>query len=174
MPEEKHDWREAIAGMAADMARESYPSGDLAALRRLDVERRDASAFWLLLAKHASNVFDNEAGERAFAIVANGMAITFPFHRPNGRRSLGAAMADCGVTEGRLLRLLRSRSDQLPSEVRRLARLMASRGEDARFDWHDIFALAFYRKNAEAVRRQIAKSYYRQQYHLQKAEEEAA
>lgn len=46
-------------------------------------------------------------------------------------------------------------------------------GDAGRFDWSDTFDLLFWR-DGEAIRRRIARDYYRQQYSLQKAEENAA
>lgn len=174
MHEETDRWRKAVHGMALHMERDTFPAGSLAALRRLDIEQCDASAFWFLLEDHAPDAFGNPAAERALAVTVNGMAIAFPFHRSENRRSLGTALADCAVAEMRLLRLLRSDRGDLPGEVRRLARLMASKGEDGCFDWYGIFALAFYREGAGKIRRDIAKDYYRQEFHKQKAGEKAA
>jgi len=81
-------------------------------------------------------------------------------------------MAEAEISEARLLRLLRTGKDQLPEEVRRLARLMASKGDAGRFDWHDVFALAYWPN--EDTRRRIAKDYYRRQYNLQNPKGEAA
>jgi hypothetical protein len=100
------------------------------------------------------------------------MAIVPRFHFAE-RISLGTAMAEAEVSEARLLRLLRTGREQLPEEVRRLARLMASKGDAGRFDWYDVFLLAFH-ADADWLRRRIAKNYFRRQYHLQNPKGEAA
>lgn len=172
MPNERSDWRAIVHGIARRLGHDDYPAAHLAQLRRLDPSRPDSAAFWLLVSRFAEPAFDDERAERALAIAVNGMAIAHPFHFAE-RVPLGAAMADAEISEARLLRLLRTGSAQLPEEVRRLARLMASKGEAGRFDWHDVFKLAFH-PDADWPRRQIAKDYYRRQYNLQNPKGEAA
>jgi CRISPR type I-E-associated protein CasB/Cse2 len=166
MSRERTDWREAVGKIAGEMARGDHPAASLATLRRLDPEQPDGAAFWLLIAKHAPAAFDDDRAARALAMVVQGMAIAHPFHLPIGvRRRPGMAMAEAGVSEARLLRLLRTGGAQLPDELRRLARLMASKGEDGRFDWSDMFDLVFC-PESEHTRSQIAKDYYRASYRL--------
>ncbi len=166
------DWRKAVGDIAWHMEREDYPAGQLASLRRLQPARPEGAAFWLLVNTHAPVALDNERAERAVAITINGMAIAHPFHRSPERRSLGFAMAEAEISEARLLRLLRTDAEALPGEVRRLARLMGSKGDAGRFDWFDVFALAYWPN--DAIRRRIAKDYYRRQYNLQNPKGEAA
>lgn len=164
MPDERTDWRRAVRDMAWRMAREDYEPSDLARLRRLDPDGPDEAPFWRLVAQHAPAAFDHEQAASALAIAVQGMAIVHPFHVVQGdRRSLGQALAESGVSEMRLLRLLRLGRSDLPEEVRRLARLMASKGDAGRFEWADIFDLAFWPKG-EAVRRRLARDYYRTLY----------
>lgn len=172
MSSEKVDWRQAVHDMARHMTRDDYPAGQLASLRRLQPDRPEGAAFWLLVNAHAPVALDNERAERALAITINGMAITHPFQHSPERRSLGYAMAEAEISEARLLRLLRTDAEALPGEVRRLARLMAAKGDAGRFDWFDVFALAFWPN--DATRRRIAKDYYRRQYNLQNPRGEAA
>lgn len=172
MSSEKIDWRKVVGAIAWHMEREDYPAGQLASLRRLQPDRPDGAAFWLLVNEHAPFALDSERAERALAITINGMAIAHPFHRSPERRSLGFAMAEAEISEARLLRLLRTNAAALPGEVRRLARLMAAKGDAGRFDWFDVFALAYWPN--DAIRRRIAKDYYRRQYNLQNPKGEAA
>ena len=60
------------------------------------------------------------------------------------RAQAGSArrMAEAGVSEARLLRLLRLPRSELPEELRRLARLMGAKGDAGRFDWSDAFDAA--------------------------------
>jgi CRISPR type I-E-associated protein CasB/Cse2 len=174
MANDANDWCDSVRRVAARLARDDYPAGSLAALRRLDPERPDEAAFWWLVADCAPVAFDDDRIARALAVVAQGMAIAHPFHLPaGGRRPLGVALAEAGVSEARLLRLLRSGQTELPEEVRRLARLMAAKGEAGRFDWSDVFDLVFWRGGDE-IRRQIAKDYFRTLYKISKDEGEAA
>jgi CRISPR type I-E-associated protein CasB/Cse2 len=176
MSAERIDWRGAIVAIASRLAREDYPSGSLAGLRRLDPSKPDGAAFWWMVAEYAPSAFENPRDAGVLAAVVHAMAIAHPFHRPlSGRRSLGEALAEAGVSEARLLRLLRLRADKLPDELRRLARLMASKGDDGRFDWSCAPGLLLWQGDAgERVRRDIARDYYRQQFHLQAPKESAA
>ncbi len=177
MPDEGLDWRKVVGSIARRLARDDYPSGDLAALRRLEPGAPDCAAFWQLVARHAPELFDDERSQRVLAAVVRGMAIAHPFHTPAAaHRSLGTAMAEAGVAEMRLLRLLRLDGGALPEELRRLARLMASKGEPGRFDWSDAAWLLLTADSAGAdkVRRRTARDYYRATYTTQQSEGKAA
>jgi CRISPR type I-E-associated protein CasB/Cse2 len=174
MSAETTDWREAVRRTAWRIGQEDYPSGHLAALRRLRPEAPDGAAFWWLVVEHAPRVFEDDRAVQALATVIQCMAIAHPFHRPlSGRGRLGEALAEADVSEARLLRLLRLPRRELPIELRRLARLMGSKGDAGRFDWSDAFDLLFW-ADGERVRRDIARDYYRRQYNLHKIEESVA
>lgn len=174
MSNEMNGWRDTVRKIASRLARVDYPAGNLATLRRLDPERPDGAAFWGLVAEYAPVAFDNDRMAKALAVVVQGMAIAHPFHLPaGGRWPLGMALADAGVSEARLLRLLRTGQTELPEEVRRLARLMAAKGETGRFDWSEVFDLVFW-TDGEKIRREIAKDYYRTLYNISKDKGEAA
>jgi CRISPR type I-E-associated protein CasB/Cse2 len=176
MSAEPTDWRDTVARIAWRMDREDYPTGSLAALRRLRAEAPDGAAFWWLVAEYAPSAFGDDRVASALATVIQGMAIAHPFHRPlSARRPLGEGLAEASVSEARLLRLLRLPRGELPEEVRRLAQLMGAKGDAGRFDWGDAFDLLF-RVEGEAgkCRRRIARDYYHKQYNLQKVEEHGA
>jgi CRISPR type I-E-associated protein CasB/Cse2 len=171
MSAESVDRREAVRRVAWRIGLDDYPTGSLAALRRLDPKRPDGAAFWWLVAEHDPSGFHDDRVASALAAVIQGMAIAHPFHRPlSGRRRLGEAMAEAGVSEARLLRLLRTPASELPEELRRLARLMAAKGDAGRFDWIDAFALLLWAEGepGERERRAVARDYYRKLYDLQK------
>ena len=182
--DERLDLGKVVGGIARRLAEEDYPSGHLAALRRLESDRPAGAAFWRLVADYAPALFDDERGQRVnerdqrvLAAVVRGMAVAHPFHQPlSGRRSLGTALAEAGVAEARLLRLLRLGRDELPEELRRLARMIASKGDPGRFDWADAaWLLATADGEAgETVRRRIARDFYRTSYTKQHDEGKAA
>jgi hypothetical protein len=177
MSAEPTDWGDAVRRIAWRIGLDDYPTGSLAVLRRLDPERPDGAAFWWLVAEYAPRAFEDDRAARALATIAQCMAIAHPFHRPlSGRGRVGQALAEADVSEARLLRLLRLPRSELPEELRRLARLMAAKGDAGRFDWSDAFALLFWPEGeaGERERRKIARDYYRRQYNLQKLEESAA
>jgi CRISPR system Cascade subunit CasB len=166
------DSRAAIRGIAEVIGSKYYPPGQLAELRRLQPEAPRGAAFWRLLLDHAPESVGNPALECDWAVVLRGMALMVPYHQPSeddARGAMGEALAKAGVSELRFLRLVRAGRDQLPDELRRLARLMASRGEG--FDWGDAFWLlrTASADGAERVRRNIARDYYRKLHALQRA-----
>jgi CRISPR type I-E-associated protein CasB/Cse2 len=179
MPLDHPEWRDVVGKIAWRIGREDYPSGSLAELRRLRPDAPDGAAFWRLVVEYADRLADDrQAVElRALAAVVHGMAIMHPLHVSKGeRRSLGRAMAECRIKDIRLLRLLRLGAEELPEELRRLARLMASKGETGRFDWSDAVFLLLTADDpqGEQVRRRIARDYYRAEYQQQQSGEVAA
>jgi CRISPR type I-E-associated protein CasB/Cse2 len=180
MADERPDWGRMVGDVARRLAHDDYPSGHLAELRRLKPDAPDGAAFWRLVADFAEPLFDDERGQRqcVLAAVVRGMAVAHPFHAPaaGARRPLGVAMAEAEVAEVRLLRLLRLGGRELPEELRRLARLMASKGDAGRFDWSDAawLLLTADTERGEEVRRRIARDFYRTAYKLTKTEDKAA
>jgi len=172
MSSDRPDWQSTVWKIARRLDHDDFPAAHLAQLRRLDPTRPDGAAFWLLVNRFAEAALDDRRAERALAVTVHGMAIAYPFHFAE-RVSLGTAMAAAEISEARLLRLLRTGLEQLPEEVRRLARLMGSKGDAGRFNWHDVFELAFH-PDEDWPRRDIAKDYYRRQYQLQHPKGEAA
>lgn len=160
--------RGTIAALAQQLGRDDYPPGDLAQLRRLNADRPDGSAFWRLVVDYAPSALDDEPVARALAICLRGMAIMRAFLAGAPRR-LGIALAEARVSEQRVLRLLRADGRRLDEELRQLARLLASKGEDGRFDWADAFWLLRTADRDDAkVRRAIARDYYRTLFQAQK------
>jgi CRISPR system Cascade subunit CasB len=165
------DYRGAVYAIALRIEREDYPPGDLAQLRRLDPEAPDSRAFWALIARHLPAAWDDNRLQRALAPVVRGMAIACPFHRAHEgeRRGLGRALAEAGVSEHRLLRLLRAGSERLANELRQLAQLVKSKGDDARFDWSDALWLILTADGDDhRLRRRIARDYYGRLFQLDK------
>lgn len=173
MSAERIPWHQIVHHVAQQIDRDDYPSGHLAALRRLEPEAVKAGAFWQLMAEHAPELIDHDRALSALAAAIRCMAIMHPFHQPQtGQRSLGLAMAKSSITEQRLLRLLETARSKLPDELRRLAQLMASKGEPGRFDWTQGARLVWTAgtDEGERLRREIARDYYGAQYRQQRAE----
>ncbi len=144
-------------------------SGDVASLRRLDVEQPDAAAFWKIL---VSDIEPNgqrrgDDAETRWALILSCIGELHSLNRR--RRSLGAALAAAKVSEMRLARLLRADLETLPQTLRAVCRQIASAGEPvdlAEIAWLVLTA----RSNsatgpAEATtqrqRRRIARNFYR-------------
>jgi CRISPR type I-E-associated protein CasB/Cse2 len=93
-------------------------------------------------------------------MVVGALAVTSGLQAP--RRSLGAALAEAGLSELRLTRLLRAHAGALPAEVRAVASYLASKAVP--FDATDLARLVLSDggPSEERVRRGIARSYYGQ------------
>ncbi len=135
-------------------------SGDIAMLRRMDLDDLGASAFWRIISTYVpADTLPNHdpllaETERKWAIVLNALAILAGLHQHNV--SLGAALAHAGFSELRFVRLLRARDATLGSHVRSAASYLASKGQSA--DCADLALLVF--SDAEPVRRKLARDYY--------------
>lgn len=92
---------------------EDFPPGDRAALRRLDPDHPSA-VLWRVLAKDAPDLLDEVAEPDApdWAEVLLLLATLGPLARASGP-SAGVALANAGVSEVRVERLLRSARGQL-------------------------------------------------------------
>ncbi len=151
-----------IGALVAAISR--APPGDVAALRRMAPDDIATPAFWKLAGTVLEELRGDgpalEARERCWAIVTSALAVTAGLHAPG--RPLGAALADAGLAELRLTRLLRAHSDALPAEVRTVAAYLASKA--APFDATDLARLVLSDggPSEEQVRRSIARSYYGQ------------
>lgn len=149
-----------VQRITAAMADERYPSGRRAELRRLE-PTAPGGAFWGLLLRVVPEALGDDEAERRWAVVIRGIAVMEAVLR--GEReppAMGIALARAAVAELRFLKLLRSSEDALPDELRRLARLMASRNQP--FDWTDAWWLLATAGTPDApIRRKIARDYYR-------------
>jgi hypothetical protein len=137
------------------------------------VDQADGKAFWVLLAQYVPEAWEDERLQRALALTVRGMAIACPFHSPpeGERRPLGRALAEAGVSEHRLLRLLRVDADRLATELRQLAQLMKNKSDHGRFDWSDALWLALLaadRDRGREHRRRIARDYYGRVFQIEK------
>lgn len=138
--------------------------GDLAALRRMDLDRPSVPAFWRLLARATDGTMLRSDGhERRWALVAHGMALMAPDHHADVE--IGTALHNIDYAEGRLARLLNARGPQFRALVPRLCRHLAHKQQP--LDWYRFARLILAESRnedaAEAVRLHIARAYYRAQ-----------
>jgi CRISPR system Cascade subunit CasB len=137
-------------------------TGDVAQLRRMD-PRQPAAAFFKL----AGVVLDDLPGdarsleerETRWAAIICGLANLGDLHRPDDR--LGDVLAEAGYSDFRFVRLVRADSDHLVDELPSLSRYLAAKGVSV--DWTDAARLMLSAggPNEEAVRRAIARDFYR-------------
>lgn len=149
----------AVDAASADIER--MGPGDRASLRRLRPERIHEPAFWKLTTSTLNHHLPTtpalrDAAEQRWAMILPVLADAI--HVP-GRR-LGTALAEVGVSEGRLIRLLRAQGEALEGVVRAVAHQLASAGSP--FDHADLawLVLTEGREDAEKARHQIARDYY--------------
>jgi CRISPR type I-E-associated protein CasB/Cse2 len=152
----------------------AIPAGELATLRREDGAL--SPAFYKLaarvledeLARYAYEPLRVEA-ERRWARVVHALAKLGGQHRP-GAPSFGRALAAAELAEPRFLRLVRAEGDALDAALRAAIAPLAQKAVS--FDAADLAALvlsaphptwSFYFDDGEAVRRRIARDYYRAQ-----------
>lgn len=169
-----HDTSEGRASIASVVGRlvhvidEILPPGDVAELRRLDIHDPSSPVFFkLLIASVEPHVVlpaadePQDRAEQRWAAVLRSMAAMSGLHRPN--RRLGDALAQAGLSELRLVRLLRVRGDTLFDEVRTCVHYLASKNEGCNVA--DIAKLVLLTDpvRAERHRRSVARSYFRHQ-----------
>lgn len=164
-------WGEVAVRLAADVARDDFPRGDLAALRRMNPDAPDAAVFWRLLAQH--DLLGNPAVESKWALILHGIALMTDTsaNRPahSGTTPVGRALflgdeehRDSGFfSETRLNRLLTARGPMLRTLLARMFRML---GATRPFDWREMARLILYdgyrHDRAENARRDIARAYY--------------
>lgn len=139
--------------------------GDRAELRRARADEPGGPAFWRL-AVHvlapANEISLEGAGrehrERRWAVILAALATIEDLHAPGIR--LGRALARAGLSELRLVRLLRASDDGLFHLVRTTVHYLSSKREPV--DCADIALLVLSdgRSDEASVRRRIARDYY--------------
>lgn len=175
-PRHRSPVREVAATLARELARGSFPKGDLAALRRMDPDRPGTTAvFWSLVMRHVpEDLRRDEAAVARWALVLHGMALMAPDHHQaralqGGRlESVGAALRGPDperpiYAESRLARLLSARGAMFRALVPRLCRQM--KAADRPLPWEELAELVLAEGHdegrAERCRERIAAAYYR-------------
>jgi CRISPR system Cascade subunit CasB len=155
----------SLVGRLARMIEKELSPGEVASLRRLEPADPSVPAFWKVVATALDDVLPSaaearEEAERRWAAILGAMASARGLHR--SRQALGAALAQAGFSELRFTRLLRARGDQTFPSVRAAAQYLASKAIG--FDAHDLARLVLSEDgpSEEKVRRDVARSYYRQ------------
>ena len=145
------------------------PGAAHAELRRLRPEDPASPVFWTLVARYIEphlGGHDSVEKEKCWAVALNALGVLGSLHTPGTR--LGHALADAGLAELRLSRLLRARGELLHAEVRRTAQLLASKGKPANaaafltllLNQDDSHPDPKRRRFAETIRRRLARDYF--------------
>jgi hypothetical protein len=130
--------------------------GDLAELRRMDPDHPDAPAFFRMLVRHRPDAGPDLA--RRCARVIRILALRPEALVPG---SLGQAMAEHGISEARVQKLLSARGDALSAQVALIARRLAAEGT---LPYRALGRLLLIRDDdeaAECIRLEIARDYFR-------------
>jgi CRISPR system Cascade subunit CasB len=128
--------------------------GDIAELRRLDPDQPNAPAFFRIMARVAPEASDHTA--RRCAHLLRILAIK-PEKLSDDR--LGRIMADAGVSESRVQRLLTARGEAMRDQLRLIARRLANYGN---LPWRGFAQLLLVsEQHADDVRLRVARDYWR-------------
>lgn len=159
MPMPIHDAEAKAVGLiCATLADESFGTGPLAELRRLDPSSPapGAPALYRLLARLPEDLLRGRDMDR-WVLLTHLLALAAP-ERHRGHEKLGRALFAAAYSEGRLTRLLEAREDQFATVLPRMVRFLAAKGEA--LPPYELARLVL-SGGAEAARRQIAREYYR-------------
>lgn len=185
--DEPQSWGVIAAGFAKHMADEDFQRGDLAELRRMNLDSPDTAVFWRLMARR--NLLGNPAVEAKWALILHGIALMTSTaggenrSAHNGTIPVGRALFLGGeaerresgyYSESRLNRLLTARGPILRTLLARLFRMLASANQP--FNWsemtHFILNDGYNEERAEDARRRIARAYYRAERHSAQSTDE--
>jgi CRISPR system Cascade subunit CasB len=138
--------RNDLFGVLASHIAHAAP-GDRAALSRLQAEALQphqlaALSRALLAAGLSPDQWHTDTWPR-WALIAHGMALA----GHDGKQRLGAQLAQAGVSESRVTKLLTSRGDAFTQLLPRILRLLASKG--VKPNWHELGALILNQSSAD-------------------------
>ena len=161
---------------AFQLARQNFPRGGLAELRRMNPDSPDKPVFWRLLAEQ--DLTGNAKRESKWALIIHGIALMTPRNPTgghasahDGRTPVGQALylgaepqrSTAYYSEARLNRLLTARGPMLRTLLTRMFRMLSGAG--VAFNWwemaHFILVSDTNERAAEAALRRIARAYYR-------------
>ena len=170
--QDRQTWSDMAADLAYQFSGERTARGDLAGLRRMNADSPSEAVFWQFVTEKEQR---GEILENKWALIMQGIALmtgTADSHSAHdGKMPIGRALFYGGdesrtsafYSEDRLNRLLAARGPMLRTLLGRMFRMMASANQP--FNWREMARLILsdgHNENqAENVRRNIARSYYR-------------
>lgn len=165
---------DVVLAVAAQLDPDRMGTGSLASLRRLDPNGALAEpALQRLLWRHVPEGWLHGEGLRRWALLIHAMSLAAPaLHRTYDNKGwLGLALFEAGFSEGRLIRLLESRAEDLPVAVPRAIRFLVAKQQSfssiALAFW--LFGIAAGGERAEKQRTEVARQYYRAERDASKA-----
>lgn len=151
----------ALAAMAGQLADPGFPTGEHAALRRMDPRPGRIGGAALPFERLRAGAGVGEGDAERWALVVHALALARGRHDP--RRPTGAALREAGLTDERLDLLLAADLDTLFDLLPRLARRLAASG--AALDWLPLVEVVMNAGRDEAAadraRLRIARGYAR-------------
>lgn len=147
-------------------------TGERAELRRLKPDDPGGPAFWRIVVTRLEPDHLPGGGParddalRRWAVILRAVAELDGLHNP-GRR-FGAALAEAGVSELRLTKLLRASGEPLFDQVRTVTHQLATAATPVDLTGVALLVRSDGRPNEQAVRQTIANDYYMQIFHAEK------
>lgn len=158
----------SIARLAAGVV--ALRPGPLAELRRMEVGGAGTGAFWRLMVENGLD------GSEHWLHFLRLLALLTPRGEPgphkhlhNPKRAFGAALADSGYPEPRLLRFLALPLEARATALERMVRWLATNDSGPGIDCLELFLLL--RSDKVQHRRKLAEQYYRAADRSAKAQE---
>jgi len=144
-----------IASISGKLGADHYPTGERAALKRMDPDHPSpgayAAAVRLLLTADADAEFKNDARLKRWTLLIHAMALmSGPDRAPHGwaeHHAAGGVMFDSGYSEARLRRLLEARGKTFDDLLSRMARFLAAK--QATVNWGDLAPLVLDPEDSE-------------------------
>ncbi len=168
-PTEARSLGSLIAQIAAELG--DAGTGALAELRRLTPNDPGGPAFWRVVVTRLDPELPaggdpRDAALRRWAVILRALAALDGLHNP-GRR-LGAALAEAGVSELRLNKLLRTSGEPLFDQVRAVTHQLATAAAPVDLTGLARLVLSDGQPHEQAVRQTIANDYYAVIFHTER------
>ncbi len=167
-----------VPRIVLDIADPFFPHGNLAELRRMNPGSPDKPpSFWQIAARR--NLEYDEASENLWALIMHGIALMTPLAHNSSTR-VGKALFEGGdptrtnafYSKLRLNRLLTARGPVLLTLLSQMFRMMSVAKQP--FDWREMAIFILHQdgdpQKVEKIRNDIARSYYRSQYHTESSQ----
>lgn len=150
---------QVVGILVAELNRESFGTGPLAELRRMDPKQAAPGqpALHRLLARYVPDGWLHGEAMNRWTLLVHLLALAAP-DLNHGDQPLGTALFLARYSEGRLTRLLEARSEEFPVVLPRMVRFLVAK--HASLHPYQLATLVLH-GGAEADRLRLARDYYR-------------
>jgi CRISPR system Cascade subunit CasB len=159
IPSDASTLGQIIGQLAGLIATDHFPTGERAALKRLDPAGPPGLPFYRFAFRYLPENWERQ--QPAWMALIAGIALMCPNpHSP--KRPVGLVLAEAGYSEKRLERLLAAEGETLHTLLLRAVRFLATKGEAV--NWMDFARLLLTTDpdKREEARLRIARDFYRQ------------